>query len=572
MKEPAKSGFFKSLFGHGRRVPARAEVRLYVPVSPKSEMEAGLNIEAMWNQVLQKRVGPLLLLHEANRYLQKINPLPLTYEQRTRLSNILLNEVVTAVSSLFARFFQQGGGVPETREQRDGISQAVHAAEQLAYSYKLLFRQDWAELAQDRPMEERTAVVVMRILECVRLEQLLRAFRYQKLPQHAWQDINQLFFALRAKRDVKTPYPLKIQWTVTDASSSVELFPRTASLERLYLSIQLTGLLDVITWPVRLMYQAGRYLSDIDETLIKNDNQDDVIHTGYAIIYQDQGIPPRFSRSQSQFGEALLVDLNPVIRQVRRDRAALVSSTDLPPASAALREIPEWDRITFLDLLLNRLHPQQRGEVRHAVFDARQARVYGGFEAVYCLFRDINRKDNYQDDLVNERRFWDTLAEHTSIVAEGEDASLEPRWIIADEGPGGVRLHLKEGEYGVPLYVGRLVAYNCCGENLSASKLGYVVRLQRIGDDEVEVAIARLREQVSSVVVENPDASKQDTWPALLIRGADGKLQLLLDNRYHVPAEKRLAFCDGDRRHTGTLGGIEIAYSDFTVFDLHTAE
>lgn len=572
MKERAQSGFFKSLFGHGRKAPSRAEVRLYVPISPKSEMEAGLNIEAMWNQVLQKRLGPLLLLHEASRYLQKINPLPLPYEQRNRLSNILLNEVMTAVSSLFARFFQQGGGVPETREQREGISHAVHAAEQLAYSYKLLFRQDWAEPAQDRPVEERTAAVVMRIFECVRLEQLLRAFRYQRLPQHAWQDINQLFFALRAERDVRTQYPLKIRWTASDASYSVELFPRMASLERLYLAIQLTGLLDVITWPVRLMYQAGRYLSDIDEILIKDDDHADSIHAGYAFIYQNQRVPPCFNRSQAQLGEALLVDLNPLIRQVRHDRAALVSSTDLSTASAALREIPEWDRITFLDLLLNRLHPQQRREVRHAVFAARQARVYGGFEAVYCLFRDVDKKDNDQEDAVNERQFWDTLAEHTSIIAESEDASREPRWIIADEGAGGVRLHLKEGEYGVPLYVGRLVAYNRDGENLSASKLGYVVRIQRVGDDEVEVAIARLREQVSSVVVERPDASGQDTLPALLIRGVDGELQVLCDNKYRLVTGERLAVGDGDHRHMGTLGGIVIAFSDFTVFELRTAE
>ena len=574
MKNSEKPGLFKSLFGGGQEAPPlRAPVPLYIPIPvQKAEKEAIPNIEAMWNQVTQRRLGPLLLLQEVNRYLDKINPMPLPYEQRTRMSNILLNEVATAIGSLFARFFQQGGGIPETREQRESISHAVRAAEQLAISYKLLFRRDWADPAEDRDARDRLLLVVLRILECVRLEQLLRAFRYQKLPQHAWRDSNQLFFALRNDWDVEANFPLKLQFSVEDSASRLELFPRMSSVQQLYLSIQLTGALDVVSWPVHLMYRVGRYLGDIEAPSIVNDDKGEAVPPGHIVVYRNQGTQPSFNRGQEQLDEALLIDLNPLVRRVTQDRAALVSPLTAAIAGETLRATPERDRIPFLDLLLHRLQPQQRRDTRQRVFDDHRARVYGGFEAVYRLFRDIARHEMGQEGVIKERGFWDSLAEHTSIFANGEDTLPEPRWIIADEGPGGMQLRQQERDYSMPLYVGRLVAYSRGGEDLGDSRLGYVVRMQRIGDDEVEVAIARLREQVKAAAVEDLDSMDQRTVPALLIRDSDGKLQLLCDNKYKFITGERLAVVNDDHHYTGALGEIVLAQADFTVFELHTAE
>lgn len=572
MKASEKPSFLKSLLGFGQKAPVRAPLPLYIPIPMlKAEKEPTTNIEAAWKKVMQNRLGPLVVLQEANRYLDRINPMPLPYEQRTRLSNIVLTEVATAIGSLFARFFHQGGGIPETHEQREGISHAVRAAEQLAISYKLLFREDWADLAEDHAAQDKIMVVVLHILECVRLEQLLRAFRYQKLPQHAWRDSNQLFFALRNGWDIRVRFPLKLRLSVEDKASRVDLFPQMASVEQLYLSIQLTGLLDVITWPTHLMFRAGSYLGDIDEPLAVKDDKGDAVPPGHIIIYHNQGTPPRFSRPQDQLGEAILIDINPIIGRAAQDRASLTASQDAPIASETLRSISERDRLPFLDLLLHRLQPHKRRDERHRVFEARRARVYGGFEAAYRVFRDISRKDKEQEEMVNERHFWDSLAEHTSIVSDSDDPSQESHWVIADEGSGGVQLRQQEVDYSMPLYVGRLVAYNSGEEDLGNNRLGYVVRLQRIGVDEVEVAIARLREDIQAAVVEDLEAMDHHTMPALLIRDLDGKLQLLCDNKYKFITGERLAVMNGDQHYTGALGNIVVAQADFTVFELHTA-
>lgn len=569
-----KQGFFKSLFGGGRKEATRPPVPLYIPIPvSKAEKEPLPNIEAMWNQVTQRQLGSLLLLQEINRYLDKVNPLPLPDEQRFRMSNILLAEVGEAISRLFSRFYQQGGGIPETREQRESISHAVRAAEQLAISYKLLFRFGWADPAEDRDAQDRLLLAVLRVLECVCLEQLLRAFRYQKLPQHAWRDSNQLYFALRDGWNVTAKFPLKLRFVVKDSVSSLEMFPKMASIEQLYVSLQLTGLLDVISWPVHLMYRVSGYLSEIDPPLIRDDDRGESVPPGHIIIYRNRGAQPSFQRSQDQLGESLLIDLDAVIRRVRRDRAALLSSPAASAVSRTLDAIPERDRAVFLALLLHRLQPQQRRDTRQRVFDARRARVYGGFDAVYRLYQDIARHEMGQEGVVKERRFWDSLAEFSSIVSEGDGAISEPRWVIADEGPGGMQLRQREGEYSMPLYVGRLVAYNTVEAGIADSRVGYVVRIQRINDDEVEVAIAHLRgEAKAAAVVEDLDDMDQRTVPALLIRTEDGKLQLLCDNKYKFVTGERLGVINDVHHYTGALGDIVLAQTDFTIFDLHTAE
>lgn len=567
MKASDKPGFFKSLFGLEERAPARAAIPLYIPLSMKSEKEASGEVESAWRRVMRQRLGPLVVLQEASRYLEKINPMPLSYGQRARLTNMLLHEVVTAIGMLFNRFFQHGGGVPETKEQRASISYAMRAAEQLAISYKLLFRSDWADPTQDRAVHERILVIVLHILECVHLEQLLRAFRYQKLPRQAWRDINQLFFALRGEWDVKAKHPRKVRLALGEAASRLDLFPGMASLETLYLSIQMLGLLDVISWPIPWMYRVGRYLSEKEADLVSIPDRGEAIPVGHVIVYRDQGMPPRFKRGRGSLQEALLVDLNPLLCRVKKDREAVLTSAGASAVSETLREIPEQDRAAFLDLLLLRLQPQQRRDARQRVFDAHGACVYGGFDAVHRLFRDISRRDEYREDVAEERLFWDVLASHTSIVAVNDGLSPESRWVIADESGGGVLLRQREGDYSMALYVGRLVAYNTGGEGFAGSRLGYVTRLQRIGDDEVEVAIARLREDVQAVMAVGVDVAEQRALPALLIRDVDGKLQLLCDNKHTFMTGRYLVVLNESHRHRGVLGDMILAQADFTVFE-----
>lgn len=570
MNRPDKPGFFRSLFAG--RVPARRPpLPLYIPVQTRGDGPLP-KVEAIWNQVTERRLDPVMLLQELNRYLDKINPLPLPHEQRMRIGNILLAELGAAATNLFARFFQQGGGIPETREQREGISHAARAAEQLAISYKLLFREEWGgEPGADRAADERLLSVSLRILECLRLEQLLRAFRYQKLPQYAWRDANQLFFALRGGWDVSARLPLKVRFSIEDGSGPLDLFPAQASIEQVYLSLQLAGLLDVISWPIQLMYRASAYLRELKEAPPVIADRGDELAPGQAVIYRNRSTAPAFERSPEQLGESLLIDLTPLLRQAAEEQAALHASPDAAVGGGTLGAMPPRERSALLELLLQRLQPRRRLDPRQRAFGAQRARIYGGFDAVYRLFREITHEQAQENVVVKDAQRLDRPAEQPPATAEGLGGLSDSVWVVADEGPGGIQLRQQENDYSMPLFVGRLVAYNT-GDAVNDSRLGYLVRMQRLGDDEVEVAIARLHGRVKVAVVEDLDALEHRTVPALLIQDRDGKLRLLCDNRYDFFTGERLAVVNDDHHYTAALGDAVLTKGDFTVFELHTAE
>ncbi len=570
MKDDHKPGFFKSLFGGGSRTePSRADLPLHIPVVAKTDKLAGLDLDALVNELLQHEYAPFTLFAEMARLLEKINPLSLATEQREQCAHILSTELNRGISVLFLRFMGEGSGVPESREQREGISQAVRAVEHLAICYKLVFRHEYARMSADPARRERLIVVVLRIMELIRVEQLLRAFRYQKLPQHAWRDCNQLFFAVSVFGDARSQHPLKLRITASDKRNDSGLFSDSASIEQVYLSIQLTGLLDVISWPTHLMYVVDRYLAELNPALITKRDDGAVLPPGHVIVYQNQGVPPGFHRSQDELGDALLVDVRPLIQRAAADRRVLNLPKDESRLSAPIIHLDEGDRIPILDLLLHKVRPQQRSEERHAVFEARDARVYGGFEEVYRLLRSAARRDG--EEAREEQRFWDTLAQHSKIIVNDAGEAM-PRWIVSNESDGGVQLRIQESQYGMILQVGRLVAYAFAGEDAAAAKLGYIVRLQRVGEREVEVAIARIRQTISAVVVEDLDSLEQRALPAVLIRDPNGKLQLLCDNRHGFMTGDRLAVYANGHPYTGALGDPSLSKPEFTVFELHTAE
>jgi len=562
MKEP-KPGLLKSLFGGRRRAPARAKLPLYIPVASRPDRQLSLDTEGLIDGLLRHDYSPVTLFIEIARLLDKINPLALAAEQRARASHILLSEMNNALGAVFPRFVEQGSGVPETREQREAISHAVRTVELLAISYKLVFQQDYAELSDDITRRERLATVTLRLMELIRLEQLLRAFRYQLLPQHVWRDCNQLFFSARSFSDVRAAQTLKLRIFSGVSLPPRGLFPELGSIEQVYLSVQITGLLDVISWPTHLMYVVDRYLAELDPPLAIERDHDLDVPAGHVVIYRNQGVPPRFDRSDDELGDALQVDLRPLVERAAADRRAL-NAGDTGGLSEPIRHLGAHERAPVLDLLLHKLSPQQRREPRRMVFEAREARVYGGFESVY---RFLRQRATRSDQPPREDPFWGSLAAQPEILA-GSGDTAPSRWIVANESEGGVQFRIHETQYAMPLHVGRLVAYTFATDD--PPKLGYIVRLQRVGEREVEVAIARLRETVTAVVVEELDSADQHTLPALLIRDSAGDLHLLCDRKFDVKPGDHLVVVAEGHTHAGVAGEVRMNKPEFAMIRLHT--
>ena len=563
MKLHSKPGLLKMLFGGGRQAPARAKLPLYIPVVSKPD-KLSLDVESLVEELLRHDYAPITLFAETARLLEKINPLALPAEQRYRVTNILLSEANAALSALLPRFLEQGSGVPETREQREGISHGVRAGELLAISYKLVFQSDYAHLSDDFSKRERLITATLRIMELIRLEQLLRAFRYQQLPQHGWRDCNQLFFSARCFADVRAVHPLRLRVFNSLVLPPRDLFPELGSIEQVFLSIQITGLLDVISWPTHLMYVIDGYLGEMDPPLGAQRDHEEELVPGQVVIYRNQGIPPRFEHSQDELGDAVRVDLRPLIDHAAADRRLLNGGNGAAGLSQSIQQLGEHERVPVLDLILHKINPQHRREPRRAVFEVRDARVYGGFEGIYRFMHGQVAHEKRRED-----PFWNSLASHPQIIT-GNDNGRPPRWIVANESEGGVQFRLQENQYAMPLHVGRLMAYTLgSGDHV---KLGYITRLQRVGEHEVEVAITRLRETIAAVVVEVLESSDQHTLPALLVREPNGKLQLLCEYKHGVATGSHISIIANGHSYTGVVDKICLKKPEFVIFRLHTSE
>lgn len=563
MKLNSKPGLLKLLFGGGRHsIAARPKLPLYIPVAPKSGKGPSTDVDALVEDFLQHNYAPVSSCIEMTRLLKKINPLPLSADQRVRLTNILLNEMNNALGAVFPRFLEQGSGVPETREQREGLSHSARAVELLAISYKLAFQDDYAEADDEPARRERLITVTLRIMELIRIEQLVRAFRYQPLPQHVWRDCNQLFFAALSFADARAAHPLKLRVFNSLALPPRGLFPELGSLEQVYLSVQVIGLLDVISWPTHLMYVVDNYIAELDPPLRIQRDHDEELPPGQVVIYRNQGVPPRFKLNPDELGDAVRVDLTPLSTRAAADRRALAAAPGAAALSHPLRQVPEQERVPIIDLLFHKISPQHRREPRRTVLQPRDARVYGGFDSVYRYLRS-----QAVPEKSGNAHFFHSLALQPQMLAGYGDRS-PPRWIVANESEGGIQFRIRETQYSMPLHVGRLMTYTL-GDDEHA-KLGYVTRLERVGEDEVEVAIARLRERATAVVVEELESNQQRASPALLVHGPGGGLQLLCQHKQGMAAGKHVAIVENGHSRAAVIGEVSLNKPEFVLFKLHT--
>jgi len=565
MKGPERPG----LTGLGRDGPAGGPglppLHVTVPTERPEDLQLETDPEVLRQRLMRVRYGPVPVLRELDRYLERLHRARLPAQLRGELLALALGETVRAARELARRYRQQGGGIPEPAELGLGLGEAIHVAEQVGAGYKLLFL---TFLGQGETSPAEAAAV--RTLELLWLEQLLRGLRYQRLPARAWQDLNRIHQAARERGLEGRPHPLKVRLEVGPGQGAAVLQPpERLSLGQLYLLIQLKGLLDTTSWPLDQALRLDAYLAPLLGRLRVVEHGGGMVPQYHVAVEPHQARPPRLRWRQHPPAGALLLDLRPLLAQVKTDQRVLAGEeaarrpSPSPAPSPALEGLSPGERQAFLAQLQHLLLPRERLARRQRIYGLRYARLYVGFEDVHRLYRDL------AVGAERDRAFWDRLAAYSQAVAEDEDPAAA-RWVVADEGTGGMQLRIQESRYSTPLQVGRLVAYGLCEDPPQQVRLGRVVRLERAGEREVEIAIARLPGEVRAVAVVGEDGAE---LPALLLEGTAGGHRLLADPDHPlVPGHHlRLRPWDGGPERHGTLGGPRLGTQDFTLFDLHPA-
>ena len=523
------------------------------------------------------RKTPVRLLEEAVNVLQKVNRVRLKPKQRNEHAKLLASYIYPVVLLWHDKYQKQENSLPESNERRNALIASIEAIHHLTTSYKLLFRDFYsAEKKEYKKNSKEAYEYGARSLELIRLEQRLRALRYQKLPKISWQHCNQIFFSLAHQNAIDDDYELIGLIGIRKASDKLRKggVPKS-NVRKLYLSIQLFGLLDVTTWPTRMFHIPDRYLDLLSGEGLKvvaDDGKN--LKPGFILTHYKNEMPALFKRSDNFPSPTIQIDYTNLYNNLVKDHKEIGKQQFLEEFndskfSKPLAEIRELDRVPVIELMIMGLTQRERRQKRHASFDASRLRVYFGFHDVNRLLQDLVAPD--QARVKESRHFIDTLAMSSAVLADEQNSHMAASWTITNFSTGGLLINTEETDFSNPIQIDMLMAFTM-PDNKTQPILGFVRRLNRPDSKNIEVAVVRLSNYAETAGVQNQNELDSSTAKAvILIKNVRGEWNLIIKTSmpYSKGEPLKLIRANGSPLPV-RLGDVIYTKKDFKVFELRS--
>jgi len=520
---------------------------------------------------------PVRLLEEAGQILQKLNRRILSSNQRKECSDLLTSYIYSIVVLWYEKYQKEENSLPENNERRNALVASIDTISQLSTSYKLLFREYYSTNKKTFKKDSKLAYLYgARALELIRLEQRLRALRYQKLPKVSWQHCNQIFFSLANYNAVDIDYELIGLVGVRKKSDILRQGGVPLSnVRKLYLSVQLFGLLDVTTWPTRMFHIPDGYLDMLggDGLKVVADNGEK-LKPGFLLTYYKNEMPPVFKRNDNMPSPLFQFDYTNLYNILVNDHKEIgkqqfLETFDESKFSRPLTEITESDRVPVIELMIMGLTARERRQKRHASFDDKGLSVYFGFHDVNKLLKDLIAPD--QSRVKNSRQFIDTLAMSSALLAEEEKSYMSASWNITNFSAGGLLINTEETDFSNPIQIDMLVAFTM-PDNKKQPVLGFVRRLNRPNAKLVEIAVVRLSNYAETAGVQTQDELDTSTAKSvILIKDVRGEWNLIIKTNMHYSKGEPLKLIRANGSHLPVrLGEVVYTKKDFKVFELRS--
>ncbi len=537
-----------------------------------------IDLASCQDRLKQLQSFPARMLEEGASLLSTLNMMLLKPEQRLEITKMIMVQVYPALAIWYRKYQSQENSLPESKDRRTTLSVSVKVLEQLAISYMHYFRELFsAKPRRFKKQSGKLTAVGFRLIEIFMLLQRFRALRYQKLTRSEWQNCNQLFFSLALHNAVDDVYKLHgsvgIRSEHSGKSSRKDFLK--SSVRKLYLSIQLFGLMDVSTWPTRMFHLPDAYLDYLDGEGMKMLFDDgEKLSPGflYTDLYQD--MPLRFDRPTMKHEPAVQVDISGLYNALVKDHEAIakmkfLADFDATKLSRPLQKMEEEERIPVLDMILLALQPRKRQQQRHAVFSDDSLKVYFGKREVMHLLADLTRNDF--KEVARSRQFTDTLAQQSSMFAEDDDMHMRSNWRMVNFSTGGMLLRTRETDFSNPVQLGQLMAF-VPEDNIRKPTLCVVVRLQRYDDGFVEVALRCLSNHAEAGFLFEQSAMETDKGkPIIVFRDLNDHWFLIVNPAYDfVPGAPLWLIRSKGSRIPVRLGDIWMAKKEFLIFEMRS--
>lgn len=519
-----------------------------------------------------KRFG-IRQLQEAASLLAQFNRYELKAEKRVELVRHILGIVYPVMLRHYQLYQDKIISLPESNERRNAILYCIEISLQSAIAFKHLFKGLYSPKSMAyRRVRDKLVEAGGRILELTRLEQRYRALRHQKLPQTSWLDANRAFFSLLVHGDADEP--ITLLGSIGFSHKPVNFFKSQPAytIAKLYSSIQLFGVVDAQSWSTRLFHTPDAYLDFIENAMLIKPDSNMKLEPGWLITHIDSKGPPLFQREKHLPQPRICFEYSNLYNHLVSDYEELakmkfIGQFDASRLCRPLLELETTERFPFLEAMLFGLRPRERKQKRHAAFGNEHVRIYFGFKEVYRFLIDLVAKDVRR--IIDSRGFMDTLSSYSASVVEDSVLSNRTRWEIANFSTGGMLVVTRESSHTVPIQIGSLVAF-IPNADIKRPLLGYVSRINRPNDQQVDVAIVRLSSHAEdAIALDNAELQDSKGKGVIIFKTLDNKWCLVARHNYDFVSGSPLRLIREDyQRVPARLGNVLLTKQDFIVFEL----
>lgn len=583
MKKILKS-FFNP--GNGDAVALQeGDFFIYLPTLSKDGKRPELNHQKLARHLSGFSIGTPPLLRECLRYLKELNYIEVNPEDRLKVTDVVIDNVGQHITGCYKKYGDQHCSVPEDHLRKSELSQAISLVNELIVSYKHTLNHYYTGAgAGSSDSVEKAYCSAVRVLELMRWSQRLLSLRYKKVSSRDWKDINQIFFAMMSIGDVTRScqaipgmHYFESSNNFERSSSSFNVSDHTTSLLHLFVNIHILGLMDVISWPVHMVHIADAYFDFYADKVGFVSEQDVSPGQYHVLVYQGQNFCASFEgdlREKQKNGFRILLDLEQLNKQVQSDFGK--SRGKHQPAGVdsvfpeMLFEPGLLDLVTALELMNKYLHRNIRMDERKAYFGNQGIRIYPGF---FESYKQIHTRENKRGSGKHEDpNLRDLLAQSSTETLNGANEE-ESSWRVVNEGRGGLLVNMLESDHCDKFIVSQLVAYGVgfMGDKDVEIQLGYVKRLQRCREKEVEIAIVKLSSYLECAAVEVPD-KEGELLPAFLIRNLDNEWQLIFQPGNNPVSGMSLVLRRKGEKFPVLLDAVSLPNHDFIIMSISSPD
>jgi hypothetical protein len=169
------------------------------------------------------------------------------------------------------------------------------------------------------------------------------------------------------------------------------------------------------------------------------------------------------------------------------------------------------------------------------------------------------------------RAFRDKLAGVSSLITSEDGEYKKTRWEIVNFSAGGILVLTRESAHTNPIQIGQIVAFNP-NADVKRPLLGYISRINRPNDQQVEVAIVRFSNHAEAAIVYS-DQPKGGTGlegaGVIIFQSMEGKWCLVAKHDYDfVPGSPFRLLREDNRQLPARLGNVMLTKQEFVVFEL----